>query len=76
MESLEKKYPVLYYDLDSETNLTPDFLADLSKQLDEYFKREKVPFIVLPKTTNLKWITKEDAIEQLEKILEEVKTWE
>ena len=76
MELSEKKYPVLYYDLDSETNLTPDFLVDLSKQLEEYFKREKVPFIVLPKTTNLKWITKEDAIEQLENMLAEVKSWE
>ena len=72
----EKKYPVLYYDLDDLENFSPDFIVDIGQQLADYFKREKVPFILIPKVTNLKWITKEDAIEQLETMLEEVKTWE
>ena len=76
MEGNEKKYPVLYYNLEDADDFTPDFLMNVGKQLSEYFKRDNVPFIMLPKVTNLQWITKEDAIEQLEEMLNEVKTWE
>ena len=70
---MEKKYPVLYYDLET-TNL--DALTELAAQLREYFKRENVPFILLPKQTNMKWLTKEEALEQIEKLKEYVKTWQ
>ena len=70
---MEEKYPVLYYDLET-TNL--DALTELAAQLREYFKRENVPFILLPKQTNMKWLTKKEALEQIEKLKEYVETWQ
>ena len=70
---MEKEYPVLYYDLET-TNL--DVLTELVTQLKEYFKRENIPFILLPKQTNMKWLTKKEALEQIEKLKEYVETWQ
>ena len=55
---MEREYPVLYYDLE-----TIDFetLQKLADGLEKYFKRENVPFILLPKQMDMKWITKEEA---------------
>ena len=70
----EKKYPVLYYDL-STTDV--DTVAELSKQLTEYFEREKVPFILLPKDVMvLKWLNKEEVLCFLKNIIEEVEKWQ
>lgn len=73
MKGNENKYPVLYYDLE---NIDSDTLMRVFEQLSDYFKKEKVPFIMLPKQTNLSWLTKEEAVEIIEKMLEEVKKWE
>jgi hypothetical protein len=70
----EKKYPVLYYDL-STTDV--DIVAGLSKQLTEYFQKEKVPFILLPKDImELKWLSKEETLEHLRNIIKEVEEWQ
>ena len=69
---MEGKYPVLYYDLG---NISDETLHELADQLEEYFKRENVPFILLPKQTNMKWLTKKEALEQIKKLKEYVETW-
>lgn len=70
---MEGKYPVLYYDLES---ISDETLRELADGLEEYFKRENVPFILIPKQTNLKWLTKKEALEQIEKLKEYVETWQ
>ena len=70
---MEEKYPVLYYDLE---NIDLETLRELADGLEEYFKRENVPFILLPKQTNMKWLTKKEALEQIEKLKEYVETWQ
>ena len=70
---MEEKYPVLYYDLE---NIDYDTLRELADGLEKYFKRENVPFILLPKQTNMKWLTKKEALEQIEKLKEYVETWQ
>ena len=69
---MEEKYPVLYYDLE---NIDYDTLRELADGLEEYFKREKVPFILLPKQMDIKWMTKEEALKRIESIKEYVETW-
>ena len=70
---MEKKYPVLYYDLE---NIDFDTLVRLVEQLEEYFNRENIPFLLLPKNMNLEYLTKERALEELKRLEEYVKTWE
>lgn len=69
---MEEKYPVLYYDLG---NIDLEILRELADQLEEYFKRENVPFILLPKQMDMEWITKEEALKRIESIKEYVETW-
>ena len=69
---MEGKYPVLYYDLG---NIDLETLHKLAEQLEEYFKREKIPFILLPKQMDMEWITKEEALKRIESIKEYVETW-
>jgi len=69
---MEEKYPVLYYDLE---NIDLETLQKLADQLEEYFKRENVPFILLPKQMDVEWITKEEALKRIESIKEYVETW-
>ena len=70
---MEEKYPVLYYDLE---NIDDETLYKIAEQLEEYFKRENVPLILLPNQTNLNWLTKKEALEQIEKLKEYVETWQ
>lgn len=70
---MEKKYPVLYYDL---ANIDDQILHELAKQLEEFFERENVPFILLPKQMNMEWITKKEALKRIEDIKEYVETWQ
>ena len=70
---MEEKYPVLYYNLE---NIDLETLHELADGLGEYFKKENVPFILLPKQTNLNWLTKKEALEQIEKLKEYVETWQ
>lgn len=69
---MEEKYPVLYYDLE---NISDETLHELADGLEEYFKRENVPFILLPKQMDMKWMTKKEALEQIKNIKEYVETW-
>ena len=69
---MEKEYPVLYYDLG---NIDLETLRELADQLEEYFKRENVPFILLPKQMDMEWMTKEEALKRIESIKEYVETW-
>ena len=69
---MEEKYPVLYYDLG---NIDLETLRELADGLEEYFKRENVPFILLPKQMDMKWMTKEEALKRIESIKEYVETW-
>ena len=69
----EKKYPVLYYDLGTDQ----DLIAKISNELVNYFHREKVPFILLPKDLmELKWLSKEETLEHLRNIIKEVEEWQ
>ena len=70
----EKKFPVLYYDLDIADL---DLVQQISNQLAEYFQREKVPFILLPKDVmTLKLLSKKEALDKLRDIMKEVESWE
>lgn len=69
---MEEKFPVLYYDLG---NIDLDTLMELSKSLEEYFNRENIPFILLPKQMDMEWMTKEEALKRIESIKEYVETW-
>lgn len=70
---MEEKFPVLYYDLE---NIDLETLMELSKSLEKYFNRENIPFILLPKQMNMQWMTKKEALEQIEKLKEYVETWQ
>ena len=69
---MEGKYPILYYDL---KNIDLETLHKLTKQLEEYFKRENVPFILFPKQMDMEWMTKEEALKRIKDIKEYVETW-
>lgn len=70
----EKKFPVLYYDLDT---VDVELVQTISNQLAEYFQREKVPFILLPKDVmTLKLLSKKEALDKLRDIMKEVESWE
>lgn len=70
----EKKFPVLYYDLDIADL---DLVQQISNQLAEYFQREKVPFILLPKDVmTLKLLSKKETLDKLRDIMKEVESWE
>ena len=74
MEDNEKKYPVIYYDLNA-TDL--ETVKEISDQVAAYFEKEKVPFILLPKDTMiLKWLNKEEVLYFLKNIIEEVEKWQ
>ena len=69
---MEREYPVLYYDLG---NIDLETLQKLADGLEKYFERENVPFILLPKQMDIKWMTKEEALKRIESIKEYVETW-
>lgn len=77
MEKAEnkKEYPVLYYDIKTALD-HPDLLENLWKQLNEYFSRENVPFIMLPNLTQMHLIKKEDLLKKLYAAIEEVESWD
>ena len=68
-----KVYPVLYYDLG---NIDLETLRHLYGQIEDFFDRENVPFILLPRDINLKYLTKEEALKELERLKEYVESWE
>lgn len=70
----ENKYPVLYYDLETEDR---DRVDEILKQLGDYFQRENVPFLFLPKKLiTLEYLTKDEALTLLKEIVKEVEKWD
>ena len=69
----EKKYSVIYYDLESTD---PGFLISLGKQLEEFNKKENVNFLLLPRTVKQEWMSKEELLASLEDLKKEVESWE
>lgn len=69
----DKVYPVLYYDL---KNTDLETLNHVHEQLEQFFARQDVPFLLLPKDTSLKWLTKKEALQEIKNIEEYVETWE
>ena len=63
---------VLYYDAsDSER------LQDFIEPLKEYFERNDIKFILLPKNLlELKYCSKEDVLKQLDNLKKEVEKWD
>jgi len=70
---MKGKYaPVLYYDASDMERV-----MDMIEPLSEYFKRENVPFIFLPKDiTELKYQTKDEILKWLEDVKKEVEKWD
>ena len=70
----EKKFPVLYYDLDT---VDIELVQQIVNQLADYFQREKVPFVLLPKDViTLKFVSKKETLDKLRDIMKEVESWE
>lgn len=70
---MKGKYaPVLYYDASDMERV-----MDIIEPLAEYFKRESVPFIFLPKDiTELKYQTKDELLKWLDDVKKEVEKWD
>lgn len=73
MDNIENKYPVLYYDVKQATS---NDLSNLINPVTDYFKRENVPFIVLPNTTSMSFMSKKDILKKLYAAIEEVEAWD
>lgn len=71
MES--KVYPVLHYDIEQSDM---SVLIKVIEQLEKFFERENIPFICLPKETNLQYMTKQEVINKVNKLMEYIETWE
>jgi len=71
---MNKMIPVIYYDL-STTDF--DTICRLSEGLTDYFKKENIMFIFLPKDLmELKYMDKEDVLKMINNIKEEVEKWD
>lgn len=70
---MKGKYaPVLYYDASDMERV-----MDIIEPIAEYFKRDNVPFIFLPKDiTELKYQTKDELLKVLNEMVEEVEKWD
>lgn len=74
MDNIEKKYPVLFYELDNENR---EKVMDTLMELREYYNTENIPFVFLPKRyIELEYMTKTEAIKILNEIIEEVEKWD
>ena len=73
MDNIENKYPVLYYDI---TKADIEITFNLINPLLEYYKREKIPFIVVPNSVSLNYLHKPTILKQLYKTIEEVEEWD
>ena len=71
---MDKIIPVIYYDL-STTDI--DTIYKLSEGLINYFKKENIKFIFLPKDlVELRYMSKEDALKMLDEVKKEVEKWD
>lgn len=70
---MKGKYaPVLYYDASDMERV-----VDMIEPLKEYFKKDNVPFIFLPKDiAELKYQTKEEILKWLDDVKKEVEKWD
>lgn len=73
MDKNDKKYSVIYYDIE---NVSPEYLVDLSDQITAFHEKKEVNFLLLPSTLKQEWVSKEELLELLNKMVEEVKSWE
>ena len=74
MDNIEKKYPVLFYDIDNENR---EKVMDTLMELREYYEKENIPFVFIPKHyIELEFMTKTEAIKILNEIIKEVEKWD
>ena len=74
MDNIEKKYPILFYELDNENR---EKVMDTLMELRKYYERDNIPFIFLPKRyIELEYMTKTEAIKILNEIIKEVEKWD
>lgn len=70
---MDKKYSVLYYDVE---NVDLDYLVKLSDQIEAFHKKENIHFLLLPTTVKQEWISKDELLKQLKEMIKEVESWE
>lgn len=73
MSKDNKKYSVLYYDVE---NTDLDYLVELSDQIKVFHEKENIHFLLLPTTVKQEWINKEELLEHLKEMVKEVESWE
>ncbi len=69
----DKKYSVIYYDIE---NVSPEYLADLSDQITAFHEKKELNFLLLPTVLKQEWMNKEELLKILNEMVEEVKSWE
>ena len=73
MDKNNKKYSVIYYDIE---NVSPEYLADLSDQITAFHEKKEINFLLLPTVLKQEWMSKEELLKSLNEMIEEVKSWE
>ena len=73
MDKNDKKYSVIYYDIE---NIDLDYLADLSDQITAFHEKQGINFLLLPTTLKQEWISKEELLKLLNEMVKEVESWE
>ena len=73
MDKNDKKYSVIYYDVE---NVSLDHLADLSDQITAFHEKQGIKFLLLPTTLKQEWISKEELLKLLNEMVKEVESWE
>lgn len=73
MDKNDKKYSVLYYDVE---NTDLNYLVELSDQIKAFHEKENIHFLLLPTTVKQEWINKEELLEHLKEMVKEVESWE
>ena len=68
MDKNDKKYSVIYYDIE---NVSLDDLADLSDQITAFHKKKEINFLLLPTTLKQEWISKEELLKLLNEMVKE-----
>ena len=69
----DKKYSVIYYDVE---NVDSDYLINLSDQIKAFHEKENIHFLLLPTTVKQEWINKDELLKQLKDMVKEVESWE
>ena len=69
----DKKYSVLYYDVE---NTDLDYLVELSDQIKAFHEKENIHFLLLPTTVKQEWMSKDELLKHLKEMVKEVESWE